>query len=296
MTNKRFRKVYVEITNVCNLNCTFCPQTKRKNKFMNIQEFEHVIKNIVPYTNLIALHVKGEPLLHPDLKEILTICDRYNIQVNITTNATLLLQSVEILKNSKAVRQLNLSIHSLDQNNDMDEITYLNNIFKAVDILSKNNIFISYRLWNLKDISENSENIHIINKLQKEYNIPQLVKKCKENDFIKLGNNIFLNQDELFVWPSIKDVSSISNVNHKRSGTCQGLRSQIAILSNGDVVPCCLDQDSNIKLGNIFEDTIENIISSELSQAIISGFKNNILVCELCENCDYIKKFKKSEC
>ena len=294
----RFKKIYVEITNVCNLHCAFCPVTKRPNRFMTVTEFEHTIKNIKPYTNLIALHVKGEPLLHPNLKEILDICTIYNIQVNITTNATLLLENIEILKNSPAVRQINLSIHSVKQNNGMDELNYLNNIFSAVDTLqetnNKNKIYISYRLWNLKNISENDENFNVISILQDKYNINNLLAKCKLNDFIKLDDNVFLNQDKTFIWPTINSTNNNNdiNINKKRSGTCQGLRSQIAILSNGDVVPCCLDQDANIKLGNIFEEDFENIISSKLSQNIIEGFKNNILLCDLCQNCDYIKKFK----
>ena len=293
----RFKKIYVEITNVCNLRCSFCTPTKRKNKFMTIEEFEHIIKSISLYTKLIALHVKGEPLLHPNLSEILHICEEYKVKVNITTNATLLLEKINSIKNSKAVRQLNLSIHSVKQNTSMDEIDYLDNIFKAVDSLQLQNtddkIYISYRLWNLKNISQNDENFNVIKKLQDKYNISDLLNKCKTNEFIKLDDNIFLNQDEIFTWPTLnQSISKKNNIKLKRSGTCQGLRSQIAILSNGDVVPCCLDQDANIKLGNIFKDNFENIFNSQLSMDIINGFRNNILICDLCKNCDYIKKFE----
>ena len=85
MDKKRFKKVYIEITNVCNLKCSFCLEGRRKKEFIDIDRFEHIIKEIKNYTNLITLHVKGEPLLHPKLEQILEICKKNNIFVNITT-------------------------------------------------------------------------------------------------------------------------------------------------------------------------------------------------------------------
>jgi len=141
-----FKKVYIEITNVCNLKCKFCPETSRKKQFMNVQNFESIIKKVHKYTNLVALHVKGEPLMHTDLEQILNILEKYNLKANITTNGTLIEKNINILKSSKSVRQINISIHSITQNNNLDK-KYLINIFKSVDELD--NIIISYRLWNV---------------------------------------------------------------------------------------------------------------------------------------------------
>lgn len=286
-TKKRFQKIYIEILNTCNLKCEFCTPTNRKNKIMTVEEFENVINKIKDYTNIITLHVKGEPLLHPNLKEILEKIDKTNLKVNITTNGILVKKQLEVLKKSKCLRQLNISLHSFSQNEKIEYNlqNYMENILFSVRKLKKNNIYISYRLWNLKDIKENNENIEILEKLSKEYNIENLIQKARENEFVELDKNIFLNQDKQFKWPNIND-KTISNI-----GKCYGLRKQIAILSNGDVVPCCLDQDANILLGNIFESDLESIINSEKSIKIIKGFEENKLICKLCQKCDYIKKF-----
>ena len=124
MEKKRFKKIYIEITNSCNLKCSFCPEGKRIKEFISVENFEIIINQIKPYTNLIALHVKGEPLLHPKLKEILDICEKENILVNITTNATLLEKNKDILISSKAVRQLNLSLHSITKNENTDTYNF----------------------------------------------------------------------------------------------------------------------------------------------------------------------------
>ncbi len=291
MEKKRFKKIYIEITNSCNLKCSFCPEGKRIKEFISVENFEIIINQIKPYTNLIALHVKGEPLLHPKLKEILDICEKENILVNITTNATLLEKNKDILISSKAVRQLNLSLHSITKNENTDTYnfeTYINNVLStSKEILEKTNIIISYRLWNLENISENSENLHILKRLECAYSVENLTEKARENSFVKLARNAFLNQDLEFVWPCL-DNDIISE-----EGTCWGLRNQVAILVNGDVVPCCLDGEGIINLGNIFENSFESIINSEYSKEFVKAFEENKILHNLCKRCGFRGKFDK---
>lgn len=292
MEKKRFKKIYVEITNSCNLKCSFCPEGKRTKEFISIDKFENIINQIKEYTNLIALHVKGEPLLHPKLKEILEVCEKNNMLVNITTNATLLEKNLETLINSSAIRQLNLSLHSITKNENTDTYNfeaYINSVLKSSkEILEKTNIIISYRLWNLENISENSENYHILNALESAFSVENLKEIAKKEKFVKLAENAFLNQDLVFVWPSLE------NEIISEEGTCWGLRNQVAILVNGDVVPCCLDGDGEIKLGNIFEESFENIINSEYSKKMVKAFEENRIIHNLCKRCGFRGKFEKS--
>lgn len=289
MEKKRFQKIYIEIINTCNMKCSFCKKTNRAPRVIKIEEFEYIISKIKSYTNLIALHVKGEPLMHPHLKDILKICEKYEMLVNLTTNGTLLLENIDILKRSRALRQINISLHSMNKNEEQplkSKEKYIEDIFEAVKILQKNNNpYISYRLWNLKNISENEENTYILEFLEKVYGAQNLVEQAKENEFINLADKIFLNQDIEFSWPDLNK----KELNH--NGTCLGLRNQIAILCNGDVVPCCLDQDADIKLGNIFSEELEKILNSEKSLEIIKGFEENRFVHKLCKTCGFPSKF-----
>lgn len=291
MEKKRFKKIYVEITNCCNLKCSFCPEVKREKEFITVEKFEHIINEIKEYTNLIALHVKGEPLLHPNLKEILEICRKNNILVNITTNATLLEKNLNTILESNAVRQLNLSLHSITKNENIDLYNFENYIKSVLnsskEILEKTNIIISFRLWNLENIAENSENYHILNALESEFSVENLGEIAKKEMFVKLAENAFLNQDLEFVWPSLE------NEIISEEGTCYGLRNQVAILVNGEVVPCCLDGEGNIKLGNIFEESFENIINSEYSKEFIKAFEENKILHNLCKRCGFRGKFDK---
>ena len=278
-----FKKIYIEITNICNLKCKFCPESKRKKEFMTITDFEKVIRKIHNYTNLVCLHVKGEPLLHNDLEGILNVLEKYNLKANITTNGTLIKEKLEIIKNSKSVRQINFSIHSITENKVLNQ-KYLEDIFSSVEEL--NDIIVSYRLWNLKSIKENNINNEIIKMLEDYYNIDNLKQELTKNSFLKVRKNIFINQDIEFTWPDINKKEIIER------GKCLALKDQIAILVSGTVVPCCLDNNGDIPLGNIFEEEIDSILNKEKTITIKKNFENSIITCKLCKTCGFLKRLE----
>lgn len=277
---KRFKKIYVEITNKCNLNCSFCSEVKKNKKEMTIDEFKIVISKIKEYTDYIYLHIKGEPLLHSKLDEILTICDNENINVNITTNGTLLKDRKDILLRHNSVRQINISLHS--ENNKEN---YFEDVFSTCKVLSTK-MFINYRIWNLKDKKLDKNSTIVVDKILNYYNLStDFVEKLKNLDNIKIDNNTFVNINNLFDWP---DISLNLNIDSK----CYGLINHIGILSDGTVVPCCLDSNGVINLGNIFKDDLKDILNSQLVVDMINGFKNNKSVCLLCKNCNFRERLK----
>lgn len=278
-----FKKIYIEITNICNLKCKFCPETIRDKQMMSIENFEKIINKIHKYTNLVCLHVKGEPLLHNQLFDILNILEKYNLKTNITTNGTLIKQKLELIKKSKVIRQINFSIHSINENEQLQE-KYLQDIFESVEELSDK--IISYRLWNLKTIKENKINNNIIKMIENYYHINNLKQQLMENDFIQLRKNIFINQDTEFTWPDINKPQIIEK------GRCLALKEQIAILVDGTVVPCCLDNNGDIPLGNILEEDFEDIMNNTMSMEIKQNFSNGIIICELCKTCGFLKRLE----
>lgn len=264
----RFKNTYIEITNICNMNCAFCKKETRLKKYMSVEEFKLVISKIKDYTEQIYLHVKGEPLMHKDLKELLDIALNNNIKVNITTNGTLLKDKLDTILNSKAIRQINISLHS-----NLNDSNYMNDILYCTDkILENTDIYVNYRLWNLQ--GKNNEMIDIINK---HYNVD-----AYNNNIIR--DHLFIELEHIFDWPTL------NNNYYNEVGKCYGLINQLAILVNGDITPCCLDSEAIIKLGNIFEDSIDDILNSERSLKIIEGFRNNKKCEELCKHCNFLEK------
>lgn len=266
MSKKRFKKIYIEITNVCNLSCPFCEPDHRKKAYMTKEQYRHILKEIKPYTDYVYLHVKGEPLLHPNINELIEETTNEAIQVNLTTNGTCLDRLT-----SKKIRQINYSMQSTPQINDMQEI-----IQKLRKYCSNTPIYLSIRMWT-NDIKQNSL---IKGMLEKEFGtIVEL------RDKMTLDKNVFLSIEEEFTWPD-----SIAQ-QEKEEGYCYGVRDHIAILVDGTVVPCCLDHKAQIPLGNIFKEKLEDILQKARTQSIIKGFKNRKAVENLCKNCDYKNRF-----
>ena len=278
--SKYFSKIYVEITNYCNLNCSFCSKDTLPKKEMTVSQFELVINKIKDYTSDIYLHVKGEPLLHSNLDKILDICDNNKINVRMTTNGTLLDKKKDILLKHN-IKQINVSLHSENNYNN-----YFENVFNTCDEISKKTTVI-YRIWTLPSLKLDTLSTIIVNKIKNHYKLStNIVNKIMNDKNIKIKDNIYLDKDYEFIWPK---------VNNKKGnkGTCLGTKTHIGILSNGDVVPCCLDSNAVIKLGNIFHDNLTDIINSRLFQNIRNGFNNNEIVCDLCKSCTYRHRFNK---
>lgn len=277
---KKFKKVYIEITNICNLNCSFCLNNKREKKFMSVSDFSHIISEIKPYTDYIYLHVKGEPLLNPNLDIFLDICDNNNIKVNITTNGTLLKKSFDILKKHKCLRQINVSLHS---ENEIDD--YFDDVFSVCKGLSEH-VYISYRLWTLNDLVLDNNSKEVVDNIISEYNLsPELVEKVYKEKQIKICENTYINKDNLFEWPSIKS-------KHNSDGYCHGTIDHIGIQVDGTVIPCCLDGDGVINLGNILSTDFVDILNSDRFVSMRDSFKNNLCSEELCKKCRFKDRFR----
>ena len=208
--------------------------------------------------------------------------------VNITTNGLLLEKWKDVFKKSKSLRQLNISLHAAEQNKEIDMNKYLDYVLGTIrEIKKESDVIISYRLWNINDLEKNRINKNILKALEVEYGIKGISKRAKKEKFIELSNNIFLNQDYKFVWPDMK---------HKvigKEGKCYGLKSQIGILSNGVIVPCCLDSNGDINLGNIFEvNSLEEVVNFGRGANLKEGFSKRELREELCRRCGFIKRFE----
>lgn len=258
----RFKRIYIEITNICNLSCEFCEPHTRENRFMKKAEFEEILEKIADFTSHIYLHVKGEPLLHPEFDDFVKIAHSKGFQINLTTNATLLENHLE---STKYLRQINISFHAT--NNE-----------KILETSKKiKNCIVNYRIWN---INENKEALELIKKV---FNINEEIDLNKTQNYT-LEQNIFLSIASKFKWPSLKD-------NASSNGYCHALKDQIAILVDGTVVPCCLDNNGDIKLGNIFNETLEEILKKEKTINIIENFRNRIAIEELCKKCTYKNRF-----
>lgn len=267
------KRVYIEITNQCNLRCSFCDFHDRQTRELSILEFERILKQIKPYTSFIYLHVQGEPFCHSQFDQLLTLCDQHEMKVQLVTNGFLLPKEL----NHPSIRKVSISIHSIDEQKT-DPDVYIQRIMDFID-LNHSKFYIDLRFWLQDQLKEKS--LYCMEQLKKHYSF-ELTKK---KDSYRIFDNTFVSFASSFEWPNEANNESVH-------GTCKGAKSMLAILSNGQVTICCLDAHGHINLGNILESDLDEILNSDAYQSIIKGFNENKCIMALCQKCTYRNRFQ----
>lgn len=280
-----YSRAYVEIINTCNMHCSFCHGTKRESRAMSLGEFARIVGNLRGVTEYLYLHVLGEPLTHPMLPTFIEYATKSGFKVAITTNGTLLSKLGEALINS-GVYKVNISLHSFERYGSQEtQNNYISSCIAFADEASRRGVLCVLRLWN-KVNQENS-----IEEKLNDYTLA-LLREHFGNDWsfgargARIRNKLHLEYGERFEWPDSNNESLGERV------FCHGLSDHFGILCDGTVIPCCLDADGAIPLGNIFESDIRTILSSDRANAIKDGFQNKTAVEDLCLRCPYARRFK----
>lgn len=274
----KFKNIYLEISNSCNFNCSFCYSSNRSKHFMTLDEFQFIADEIRPFTGYIYLHVLGEPLLHPHFQEILKIAAEKDLKVNITTNGSLLRKHKNFLL-TNPVRQINISLHDAEENIPKEKwCGYIHEMLDfSKDLAEKS--YINFRLWNKSNESSEDFNRLCIGEIGAFFNLPTGFENSTLPDgSVTLFPHIFLQTAPRFQW---------TTANETEKKKCYGLRDQIAVLSDGSVVPCCIDAGAHLLLGNIFKEKFSDIINSEKAVRIRKGFEQGKAVEEWCRKCGF---------
>ena len=284
----RFAKVYIEIINQCNLNCSFCPKTKRKPAKLNENDFETILQRLQGYTEFLYFHIMGEPLLHPALNSFFDLAEKYGYRVILTTNGTLLTERAADLLRAESLHKVNVSLHSFEANEAAGLQGYLISCCRFAKQASEMGILVNLRLWNLdgKEIAGiNSRNTELLQMIESGFPNPWQ----KARDGFKLMKGVYLVYGERFAWPDMQE----RDRGERRF--CYGLKDQIGVLCDGTVVPCCLDHEGDIPLGNLLCEGLEEILEKPRTKAMIRGFQDNRAIEELCRRCGYSTRFLPNE-
>ena len=275
-----YSRVYVEISNICNKNCSFCHGTSREKRRMSKDEFELVLDKLTGVTEYLYFHLMGEPLCHPELPYFISLGAERGFKCAVTTNGTLLSsRKAELLQSG--IYKVNISLHSFESGTEEEREKYINSCLDFADSASKNGILTVLRLWNGE--GDGGENTALIERIKSYF--PDGEWKFGTRG-ARIRNKLHLEYGERFEWPDINACDMGDRV------FCYGLSDHFGILADGSVVPCCLDSEGVITLGNVFSEDISSILSSERAVTIRESFKAHRATEELCRKCGYARRFK----
>jgi len=286
----KFYRIYIEVTNVCGLSCSFCPTKSLPSKEMDLDFFESIIQQAKVYTNEIACHVVGDPLTQSNLGKYLDIIHKHGLKAMLTTSGYFLKKHSFDTLFHPCVKQINISLNSFNKNDtSLTFDQYIEPILRLCDekLSRTEELFINLRVWNLDEMmSERTFNETLFKRLSTNFdvrlNLDEVYQERPKS--IRLASKVLIHFDNYFEWPSLQN----KNYGH---GTCQGLQSHIGILADGTVVPCCLDCDGIIELGNVHNSSLTEIVSSKRAVDMLEGFKKGKAVEELCQKCSYKERF-----
>lgn len=267
----RFHRIYVELTNRCGQACDFCPPKTQPNRTLSLAEVELLAPQLAHHTRTVACHVMGDPLMIPNLGDYLDILQRFGLQAELTSSGFPMQHSGTQILHHPAIRQINFSLHAYEANHSkISMVQYLQPILAFCD--GPRSSFVNLRIW-----MEGNE--ALIQSLKHHYGVT-----IRPERLTQLAPYVRLHREVPFEWPSLDSIQ-------ESDGFCHGLSGQIGILADGTVVPCCLDKDGIINLGNVLDDSLESILASSRAVAICEGFAHGQAVESLCRKCCYKSRF-----
>lgn len=276
------KRAYVEITNICTLQCSFCPGTRRQKRMMTAEEFRLLAGRLRPHVKYLYLHVMGEPLLHPELGGLLSIAGELGFRVCLTTNGTLLGERAELLLSAPALHKVSVSLHSAEGSGMGELAGYLAAVWEYVLPASRAGTICVLRLWNAGGAE--ARNGEILAFLADRLGTDPLERPQPRPGSWQLGERLYLERAEKFDWPDLGAPETDTRF-------CLGLRDQVAVLCDGTVVPCCLDHEGDIPLGNLLDQELDEILASSRARALYEGFSRGKPSEELCRRCGFAGRF-----
>lgn len=276
------KRIYIEITNQCNLQCAFCLPHKRKPLSMTPDFFRSVVRQVKPYSSYIYLHVKGEPLLHPQFDEIMTIADEEGMHVQLVTNSTFLHKYADRLLEHPSLRKISFSLQSIEYQKG-DPLTLLKEVLAFCEAAAEKDYpYCEIRFWRSDQLEEDKTAL-CLDYIKEHY----AFAPSRNHKNFKILNHVYVDFDNAFTWPDT------AHKENDDKGYCHGAIDQIAILSDGTVVPCCLDQNGEIAFGSLHENTLSEILSSCRYTAMCHGLHNRQLTESFCRKCTFRLRFNK---
>lgn len=189
-------RCYLEITNVCNLNCVFCPKTTRPKHTMTMEQFDTLTTRLMGEVKFLYFHLMGEPFLHPLLPQFVLMAREKGFVPVITTNGTLMTQRADMLE--ALPHKLQISLHSHEGNGKANLGQYIDEVMAFAKEAARRGCVVVLRLWN-----EGGHNLmnETILRLMAEHQPRPWVER---HDGWKLTDNLFLENDNMFEWPDLQ--------------------------------------------------------------------------------------------
>ncbi len=297
----RLERIHLEVTNVCNFKCEFCPDAimQRKRGHMDLALLEKALDEIAEnrLAKIVAFHLMGEPLIYPHIFEAIRgACDRH-LNLHLTTNGStfhIRPEHIEKLVTS-GIPKVTISLQTPDPDTfairgappNLQPEQYFEGITRYVkanleDARSSTRIHLKFLDTTPHPFLVPHKTMHVV---EGKEQMQQQLREWSDRLLTNLPTRPSSKEIEQKLathkpgrWQVIELTSKLAletfpldswgnvesaTVVPASFGYCNGTTDQAGILYNGTVVPCCKDYDGQIPLGNINNNTLIDILDRE---------------------------------
>ncbi|WP_394966764.1 radical SAM/SPASM domain-containing protein [uncultured Helicobacter sp.] len=284
----KFDRVYIELSDICGLSCSFCPHSQQASKrgVMSVEHFREILQQLTtpkPLTKLVHLHILGDPLAIKNLDVYLELLAHYNLLVDLVTSGKFLDSWHWDLLLKPPVHQIAFSLSAFL---DSPQKFHANHIERILEFCMYHKQIQSETFVHLR--TQERDKHTLISHLQNGNEIMKNLAKeldTADHKAYRLWYKVFCTFTRYHRWRE----DSKEEIQPLRKLFCYGGLKQIGILSNGVVVPCCMDCFGEIKLGDLHIQSLREILDSPLYHAITEGFRQGIAYHLKCQKCDYAR-------
>ncbi len=329
----RLERIHLEVTNVCNFKCEFCPDAimQRKRGHMDLALLEKTLDEIAQnrLAKIVAFHLMGEPLIYPHIFEAIEMACSRRLNLHLTTNGSTFHIRPEHIQRlvRSGIPKVTISLQTPDPNTfiirgappNLKPEQYFEGITQYVqanlaDANSSTRVHLKFLDTTPHPFLVPHKTMHVV---EGKEQMQQQLREWSDRLLAHLPNRPSAEQIEQKLakhkpgrWQVIEltpklaletfPLDSWGNVESTTVvpasfGYCNGTTDQAGILYDGTVVPCCKDYEGQIPLGNLNSNTLSNILDHQSPACgLRAGFDKFQVTHPVCQRCMGADTKKKS--
>lgn len=325
MKQKRFKIIYLELTNACNFTCDYCPIDKQTRKKIVMEEgfAQSIIDQIADneLTDFITFHLMGEPFLHKKLASLTGYAENRGLRVRLLTNGSLLetKRNQELFDNN--LSRLEIGFRTPNESSfalrlrggrlSLEE--YIMRVKGVIEdklrSIYKTELCIKFFIRSHMAMIKMSDDYEHLTSAEDNLKIAQMfqqftletAKKYKLQTSEWENIQVKIIDGEYFIFPGIslsfariqdfwvreqKETAEQQKKYKGYIGGCSaGFRDDFGILASGEITTCCIDYDGKNVIGDLHQQTLMQILESPAAKNILNSFKWFLPPTEFCREC-----------
>jgi radical SAM protein with 4Fe4S-binding SPASM domain len=285
--------ISVEPTTSCNLRCPECPSGLRSftrpTGMLKTGLFQNVIDQLAPSLSYLIFYFQGEPYLNLSFLDMVSYASSKKIYTATSTNAHYLTDQAARRTVESGLDRLIISIDGTTQ--ETYESYRVGGMLEKVIEGTKNIVAWKKKLksrtphliFQFLVVKPNEHQIEDVQKLAKDLGVNEVAFKTAQIYDYKNGSDLIPTIDRYSRYT--RQENGTYEIKNQLLDHCWKMWHSCVITWDGKVVPCCFDKDAHFVLGDLTQNSFQEIWRGEQYTEFRSTLLRSRSEIEMCKNC-----------